>query len=57
MYLLMYIGIWDVMNKIIKREGWRGLYKGLILNLLKVVLVLSIMWVVYENSKKFLSLY
>ncbi|KAH7311645.1 mitochondrial carrier domain-containing protein [Stachybotrys elegans] len=51
-----YTGIWDVTQKTIKREGYRGLYKGLTPNLLKVAPALSITWVVYENMKKVLKL-
>lgn len=51
-----YTGIWDVARKTIRNEGVRGLYKGLTPNLLKVAPALSITWIVYENSKKFLGL-
>ncbi|KAM5348593.1 hypothetical protein ACJ41O_008417 [Fusarium nematophilum] len=51
-----YTGIWDVTKKTIQREGYRGLYKGLTPNLLKVAPALSITWVVYENSKRILGL-
>jgi solute carrier family 25 phosphate transporter 23/24/25/41 len=52
-----YTGIWDVTQKTIQREGYRGLYKGLTPNLLKVAPALSITWVVYENSKTLLDLH
>jgi solute carrier family 25 phosphate transporter 23/24/25/41 len=52
-----YTGIWDVTTKTIKNEGVRGLYKGLTPNLLKVAPALSITWIVYENSKKFMNLH
>ncbi|KFA75552.1 hypothetical protein S40288_08736 [Stachybotrys chartarum IBT 40288] len=51
-----YTGIWDVTRKTIQREGYKGLYKGLTPNLLKVAPALSITWVVYENMKKVLKL-
>ncbi|KAH6605020.1 peroxisomal ca-dependent solute carrier [Trichoderma cornu-damae] len=51
-----YTGIWDVAQKTIQHEGFRGLYKGLTPNLLKVAPALSITWVVYENAKRILSL-
>lgn len=51
-----YTGIWDATQKTIQREGYRGLYKGLTPNLLKVAPALSITWVVYENSKRALGL-
>ncbi|EJT79212.1 calcium dependent mitochondrial carrier protein [Gaeumannomyces tritici R3-111a-1] len=51
-----YTGIWDVTTTTIKNEGVRGLYKGLTPNLLKVAPALSITWIVYESSKKFMGL-
>lgn len=56
MHPATYTGIWDVTKKTIQREGYRGLYKGLTPNLLKVAPALSITWVVYENSKRMLGL-
>lgn len=52
-----YSGIMDVARKTYKGEGIRGMYKGLTPNLLKVAPALSITWVVYENSKKFMNLH
>lgn len=52
-----YTGIVDVARRTVKNEGFRGLYKGLLPNLLKVVPSISITWVVYENSKKLLGLH
>ncbi|KAL6886997.1 mitochondrial carrier domain-containing protein [Trichoderma evansii] len=52
-----YTGIWDVTQKTIQHEGFRGLYKGLTPNLLKVAPALSITWVVYENAKRILALH
>ena len=57
MHRATYTGIWDVTTKTIQREGYRGLYKGLTPNLLKVAPALSITWVVYENSKRLLGLH
>ncbi|KND92672.1 Calcium-binding mitochondrial carrier SAL1 [Tolypocladium ophioglossoides CBS 100239] len=57
MHKATYTGIWDVTQKTIQREGYRGLYKGLTPNLLKVAPALSITWVVYENSKRILALH
>ncbi|EQL01427.1 calcium dependent mitochondrial carrier protein [Ophiocordyceps sinensis CO18] len=57
MHSATYTGIWDVTQKTIQREGYRGLYKGLTPNLLKVAPALSITWVVYENSKRILGLH
>jgi solute carrier family 25 (mitochondrial phosphate transporter), member 23/24/25/41 len=56
MHRATYTGIWDVARKTIEKEGYRGLYKGLTPNILKVAPALSITWVVYENSKKVLGL-
>ncbi|KAF5024997.1 hypothetical protein F66182_2948 [Fusarium sp. NRRL 66182] len=56
MHPATYTGIWDVTKKTIQREGYRGLYKGLTPNMLKVAPALSITWVVYENSKRILGL-
>jgi len=51
-----YTGIWDVTVKTVRGEGFRGLYKGITPNLLKVVPAVSITYVVYDNSKKVLGL-
>ncbi|KAI9826096.1 MAG: hypothetical protein M1832_000545 [Thelocarpon impressellum] len=51
-----YAGIVDVTRKTVKHEGFRGLFKGITPNLLKVVPAVSITYVVYENSKRVLSL-
>ncbi|EYE96640.1 calcium-binding mitochondrial carrier protein [Aspergillus ruber CBS 135680] len=51
-----YDSIGDVARKTIQTEGLRGLYKGITPNLLKVVPAVSISYVVYENSKRFLGL-
>lgn len=51
-----YTGIIDVTMKTIKGEGWRGLFKGITPNLLKVVPAVSITYVVYDNSKRALGL-
>lgn len=56
MHSATYTGVWDVTQKTIQKEGYRGLYKGLTPNMLKVAPALSITWVVYENSKKLLGL-
>lgn len=51
-----YTGIIDVTLKTIRGEGWRGLFKGLTPNLLKVVPAVSITYVVYDNSKRIMNL-
>ncbi|KAI0541450.1 mitochondrial carrier domain-containing protein [Xylaria digitata] len=57
MHPARYTGIWDVAQKTVKNEGVRGLYKGLMPNLLKVAPALSITWMVYENAKKVMHLH
>lgn len=51
-----YTGIVDVTVRTIKGEGFRGLFKGITPNLLKVVPAVSITYVVYDNSKRALGL-
>lgn len=51
-----YNGAWDVASRTVKNEGVRGLFKGLVPNLLKVVPAVSITYVVYENGKKVMHL-
>lgn len=51
-----YMGMADVFRITFKHEGFRGFYKGLFPNLLKVVPFASITYLVYENMKKGLDL-
>ncbi|GAB1193795.1 hypothetical protein APSETT444_003024 [Aspergillus pseudonomiae] len=51
-----YSSIGDVARKTIQTEGFRGLYKGITPNLMKVAPAVSISYVVYENSKRMLGL-
>ena len=51
-----YTGVIDVTRKTIKSEGIRGLFRGITPNLLKVAPSVSISYIVYENSKRFLDL-
>jgi solute carrier family 25 (mitochondrial phosphate transporter), member 23/24/25/41 len=51
-----YNGMSDVMWKTLEVEGFRGFYKGLFPNLLKVVPAASITYMVYETMKKSLNL-
>ncbi|CAN4098470.1 unnamed protein product [Withania somnifera] len=46
----------DVFRKTVEREGFRGFYKGIFPNLLKVVPAASITYLVYESMKKSLDL-
>jgi len=52
-----YTGFWDVTHKTLAREGWPGLYKGLLPTLAKVAPAVSISYVVYEHSKRALGIY
>ncbi|XP_064488611.1 solute carrier family 25 member 32-like [Ornithodoros turicata] len=49
-----YNGIWNCIAKTWKYEGYRGFYKGLVPNLLRVTPATAITFVVYENIAKFL---
>ncbi|MED6173070.1 anaphase-promoting complex subunit 2, variant 2 [Stylosanthes scabra] len=51
-----YSGMGDVFRKTLKHEGFRGFYKGIFPNLLKVVPSASITYMVYESMKKGLDL-
>ncbi|XP_057422195.1 calcium-dependent mitochondrial ATP-magnesium/phosphate carrier protein 3-like isoform X2 [Lotus japonicus] len=51
-----YKGMSDAFWKTFQREGFRGFYKGILPNLLKVVPAASITYMVYENMKKNLEL-
>jgi len=52
----VYGGFNDVYKKTLEREGWRGLWKGLTPNLLKVIPAVSISYMTYESTKKFIGL-
>ena len=56
MHPARYTGIADVARKTWRHEGYRGLYKGLTPNIMKVAPALSITWVVYERAKDLMSL-
>ncbi|KAH0605505.1 uncharacterized protein H6S33_004727 [Morchella sextelata] len=51
-----YTGMWDVGMKTYNAEGFRGMFRGLTPNLLKVIPAVSISYLVYENSKTALGL-
>lgn len=51
-----YNGFSDVLSKTIAREGYPGLFKGLLPNLAKVAPAVSISYFMYENLKYFLRL-
>lgn len=52
----VYGGFKDVYMKTLEKEGWRGLWKGITPNLLKVVPAVSISYMTYESTKKFIGL-
>lgn len=51
-----YTGFLDCYKKTVAREGYRGLYRGLFPNLMKVAPSVAISYVVYERAKRFLNL-
>lgn len=51
-----YSGIVDVARQTVREEGWRGLWKGMTPNLIKVVPSVAITYVVYDKSKQALEL-
>jgi solute carrier family 25 (mitochondrial phosphate transporter), member 23/24/25/41 len=51
-----YRGMSDVFWQTVQQEGWRGFYKGIFPNLLKVIPAASITYLVYESMKKNLAL-
>lgn len=51
-----YSGFFDCASKTVKREGFKGLYKGLLPNLVKVCPSVAISYFCYENFKRLLNL-
>jgi solute carrier family 25 phosphate transporter 23/24/25/41 len=43
-----YSSIWDAVRTIMKEEGIRGLYKGIVPNLLKVAPSMASSWLAFE---------
>ncbi|CAG8610816.1 10557_t:CDS:2 [Cetraspora pellucida] len=52
-----YNNTWDALTQLIKREGIRGLYKGMVPNYLKVAPAISVSFVTYEACKDFMGDY
>lgn len=52
----VYTGFSDVLKKTIQREGYQGLFKGLVPNLAKVCPAVSISYLCYENLKRLMKL-
>ena len=49
-----YKSIWDAISIILAEEGFRGLYKGLIPNLLKVAPSMASSWLTFEITRDLL---
>ncbi|KAJ3042343.1 hypothetical protein HDV00_007477 [Rhizophlyctis rosea] len=50
-----YNGMWDAWVTIIRQEGLKGLYAGMVPNYLKVVPATAVSFVTYEFTKKYLN--
>lgn len=48
-----YKSIWDAVTVIIAHEGFLGLYKGIVPNLLKVAPSMASSWLSYEMTRDF----
>ena len=49
-----YKSIWDAVTIIVSNEGLRGLYKGIVPNLLKVAPSMASSWLSFELTRDFL---
>lgn len=49
-----YSGVWDVLRKTYKNEGFLAFYKGVIPNTLRVIPTTVVTFLVYENTKLYL---
>jgi len=49
-----YTSIWNAITTIVKEEGVRGLYKGIMPNLLKVAPSMASSWLSFEMTRDFL---
>mmetsp|Transcript_21240 Transcript_21240/g.59056 ORF Transcript_21240/g.59056 Transcript_21240/m.59056 type:complete len:311 (-) Transcript_21240:248-1180(-) len=52
---LKYKGMMDVLRKTVQREGIRGLYKGLLPNMLKLAPAAGISWAVFDRMRDILG--
>jgi solute carrier family 25 phosphate transporter 23/24/25/41 len=50
-----YSGIFDAVRSIIRTEGFRGMYKGIVPNLLKVAPSMAANWLSFEVTRDFLQ--
>ena len=46
----------DMFKQIVEQNGYRGLYRGLVPNFLKVLPAVSISYLVYEKTRIFLGM-
>jgi solute carrier family 25 phosphate transporter 23/24/25/41 len=53
----LYNGLWDCLVKTRKKEGFSGLFKGILPNMLKSVPAISSSYVIYEKTTKILNEY
>ena len=51
------VGFAGMLKNIVKTEGFKGLYRGILPNFLKVLPAVSISYVIYENAKSRLGVY
>lgn len=49
-----YKSIWDAVYTIVSREGVRGMYKGIVPNLLKVAPSMASSWLSFEMTRDML---
>ena len=49
-----YTSIWNAISTIVQQEGFKGLYKGLSANLLKVAPSMASSWLSFEMTRDFL---
>lgn len=51
---LRYTSVWDAFTRIVQQEGFKGLYKGIVPNLLKVAPSMASSWLSFEMTRDFL---
>ena len=49
-----YTSIWGALSSIVRNEGFRGLYKGIVPNLLKVAPSMAASWLSFEVTRDFI---
>ena len=52
-----YTGSWDIVMRTMTNEGWRGFYKGIVPNLMRVTPACCITFVCFENVMHYLKAY